>query len=244
MADELVPTADGTAQESLSLEERSAGAYYDWLHDDQQHREKRFEPVEMVLFAIIAGVTLIVVGEVLGAVANVGSQDAWTLVGITSQWAQPPIAFVLLGASLLGWYHCTRSCNEFERYLNQDEPDQDKADNKLAAEVDQTMAWLLRRLNRSRLAFACTAVLGLVTTAAAIAAAVWQLHALPFPNRLPWYWYVGYVAVCLAVVIPALVCTVIAARARTRASHLFMADVPDAAHEDEPEQTAAPGAVS
>jgi hypothetical protein len=241
---EREPTVVGTGQESLSLAERLARAYYDWLHDKQRHREKRFEPIEMVLFSVTAGVTLIIVGEVLGAVANVGSQDAWTLVGITSQWAQPPIAFVLLGASLLGWYQSTRSCDEFETYLDQDEQDQDKPDGKLAAEVDQTTTWLLRRLNRSRLALACIAVLGLVTIAAAIAAAVWQFHALPFPNRMPWYWYVGYVAVCLAVVIPALACVMIAARAWARTSYLLLADETDEAFEDEPEQPAEPESVS
>jgi hypothetical protein len=60
VTDEREPTVEGTAQESLSLAERLARAYYDWLHDDQRHREKRFEPVGMVLFAIVSGVSVAV----------------------------------------------------------------------------------------------------------------------------------------------------------------------------------------
>ena len=76
MTDEQEPTVEGTGQESLSLAERLARAYYDWLHDDQRHREKRFEPVGMVLFAIISGVTLVIAADLLVGFASVLNQDA------------------------------------------------------------------------------------------------------------------------------------------------------------------------
>jgi membrane protein YqaA with SNARE-associated domain len=240
VTDEREPTVEGTAQESLSLAERLARAYYDWLHDDQRHREKRFEPVGMVLFAIVSGVTLVITADLLVGFASVLNQDAWILVGITTQWAQPPLAIALLGTSLLGWYQGTRSCDEFKRYLNQDETDPDETDD-----IDQATSFLLRRVNRTRLALACIAVLGLVTAVAAIAAVVWEFHSdLNFVGRAPWYGYVAYVAGGLAVVIPALACTVIATRAWARTSYLLIADETDAAYEDELELPAEPESVS
>jgi lysylphosphatidylglycerol synthetase-like protein (DUF2156 family) len=240
VADEQEPPVGEAAQESLSLAERLARAYYDWRHDEQRHRENWFEPVEMVLFAVIVGVTLIIAADILVGFASALNQDAWTLVGITTQWAQLPIAIALLGASLLGWYQCSRSCDEFESYLNQGGSDQGDTDD-----IDQTMTVLLRRLNLTRLALACIVVLGLVTAVAAIATVVWYFHSnMNFAGRTPWYGHVAYVAGGLAVVIPALACTVIAARAWARTSYLLMTDETDAAYEDEPEQPAEPESVS
>ena len=138
------PPVGATAQESLSLAERLARAYYDWLHDDQRHREKRFEPVGMVLFAIISGVTLVIIAQLLAGFATVGNQDAWNLIAVTTQWAELPVAIALLGASLLGWYQSARCCDEFEMYLNQDEPDQDETADNLAIVIDEAMTLLLR----------------------------------------------------------------------------------------------------
>jgi Na+/melibiose symporter-like transporter len=107
------------------------------------------------------------------------------------------------------------------------------------------MTVLLRRLNLTRLALACIVVLGLVTAVAAIATVVWYFHSnMNFAGRTPWYGHVAYVAGGLAVVIPALACTVIAARAWARTSYLLMTDETDAAYEDEPEQPAEPESVS
>jgi Na+/melibiose symporter-like transporter len=234
VADEREPQVDGTAQESFSLAERLASAYYEWLHDDQRHHDTNFEPVGIVLFSVIAGVTLIIAADILVGFASALNQDAWALVGITTEWAQLPVAVVLLGASLLGWFQCSRTCDEFEAYLNQDESDQREADD-----IDQTMTLLLRRLNRSRIALACLAVLGLVTAAAGIATVVWYFHSnMNFAVRTPWYGHVAYVAGGLAVGIPALACVVIASRGWARGSYLLRADEPDEAFEDEPESPA------
>jgi hypothetical protein len=234
VADEPEPTADEAARESSSLAERLAGAYNDWLHDEQRHREKRFEPVEMVLFAVIAGVTLIIASELLVGLADVGNLDAWTLVGLTTQWAQLPLATVLLGASLLGWYQGTRCCDEFERYVDQSEPGQGEADD-----IDQDITSLLGRVSRSRLALACLAVLGLTTTVAAVANVVWDFQSnLNFGSRTPWYGQVAYVAEGLATIIPALACLVIAKRAWARSSYLLLTDETDAEYEDERESVA------
>jgi hypothetical protein len=120
----------------------------------------------------------------------------------------------------------------------------DVCPSTIARGIDQTMTSVLRRLNRSRLALACIAVLGLVTAVAAIAAVVWNFHSnLNFAGRAPLYGYVAYVAEGLATVIPALACLVIAARAWARGSYLLRADEPDPAYEDEPEQPAEPEAV-
>ena len=238
MADEREPTDDGTAPESLSLAERLARAYYDWLHDGQRHAS-RFEPVGLVLFAVIAGVALVIAADLLVAFANVLNQDAWTVLGVATEWAQLPIAVVLLGASLLGWYQCSRACDEYERYLNQDGSDQGEVDD-----IVRTMNFLLRRLNRSRLALACIGVLGLVTAVAGISVVVWYFHTnMNFPNGTPWYGQIAYVAGGLAVVIPALACTVIATRAWARGSYVLMADETDAGYEEKPEQPAEPESV-
>jgi hypothetical protein len=240
VADEPELPVDEATQESLSLAERLASAYYDWLHDEQRHRGKRFEPVEMVLFAVIAGVTLIIAAELLTGFASALNLGAWALVGITTQWAQLPFAVVLLGASLLGWYQGTRCCDEFERYLDQGESDQDETDD-----IDQAVTSLLGRVSRSRLALVCLAVLGFVTSVAAVANVVWDFQAnLNFGSRAPWYGKVAYVAEGLAIVIPALVCLMIAKRAWTRTSYLLLADETDAVYEDETEQPAEPESVS
>ncbi len=240
MADEPELPVDEAAQESLSVAERLASAYYDWLHDEQRHRGKRFEPVEMVLFAVIAGVTLIIAAELLTGFASALNLGAWALVGITTQWAQLPLAVVLLGASLLGWYQGTRCCDEFERYLDQGESDQNET-----VDIDQAVTSLLGRVSRSRLALVCLAVLGFVTSVAAVANVVWDFQAnLNFGSRAPWYGQIAYVAEGLATIIPALVCLVIAKRAWARTSYLLLADETDAGYEDEPEQPAEPERVS
>jgi lysylphosphatidylglycerol synthetase-like protein (DUF2156 family) len=236
VADEREPTGDGAAQETLSLAERLARAYHDWLHDNQRHRQNQFEPIGIVLFAVIAGVVLVIATGFLLAFANVLSQDAWTVLGVATEWAQLPVAVVLLGASLLGWYHCTRSCDEYDRYLNQAEPDQDAT-----ADIDREMTLVLRRLNRARLALGCIGVLGLVTAVAAIATVVWELHSsVNFSGRAPWYGKVAYVAEGLSAIIPALACLVISTRAWARASFLLLADEPDDAYEDEHPAPVAP----
>jgi hypothetical protein len=242
---EREPTVVGTAQESLSLAERLANAYSAWLHDDLRPRRRRFEPLEIVLFSAIAGVTFIIIAQLLAGFATVGNQDAWNLIAVTTQWAELPVAIALLGASLLGWYQSARCCDEFEMYLNQDEPDQDETGDNLAIVIDQAMTLLLRRLTRSRSALACIGVLALLTAAAAIAGVVWEFHSTPgFVSRPPWYGYVAYVAEGLATVIPSLACLMIAARAWAGGSYLLRADEPAAAFEDAPEQPAEHEAVS
>ena len=65
-----------TAQESRSLAKRLARAYYDWLYDEQR-RERWFEPIGLVLFAVIAGITIVIAANLLLGLADVGNEDAW-----------------------------------------------------------------------------------------------------------------------------------------------------------------------
>lgn len=244
VADEPEQPAGTVEDDSLSPAERVGNAFSDWLHDRPRRRRRRFEPVEIALFSVIAGVTLIIVAGLVAAFTNFWSAGAWTLIGVTTQWAQLPIAAVLLGACLLASYQNRRACDELGSCLNQDETYEGERE-ELSAEVEQTMTSLVRHLNRARVALACIAVLGLLTATAAVAELVGAIHTLPgFIERPRWWGYIAFVAGSLAVIIPALACVVIAPRGWVRGSDLLSGNDADAPFEDEPEHPAEPQAVS
>jgi len=222
-------------EESLSPAEHFASAFSSWLHGDPRHRKTRFEPVEIVLFAIVAGAALVIIASVSNGFAFVGTQDVWGLLIATTAWAQLSLAIFLLGAALLGRYQSERCCDEFEMYLNDDETDRGAAeDDKSHSDMDQAMSLLLRRLNRSRLAVGCIGVLALVTTVGAVVALIGVLHQ---GGQRVWYGYLSEIALYLATVIPALACMVLAGRAWARGSYLLRADDTDALYKDEPAQS-------
>ncbi len=227
------PDDDEVEDDSLSPAERIGDALSDWLHGDPRSRKSRFEPVELVVFAVVAGVALAIFATVTNGFAFAGTQDVWGLLAVTTDWAQMPIAVFLLGATLLGWYQNERSCNALEMYLNEDETDQEATeDDKVRSDIHQAMSLLLRRLNRSHLAVGCIGVLALVTAATAIVGLISNLQQ--GGNRV-WYDYLSEIALYLAAVIPALACVIIAQRAWARGSHLLRDDDTDELVGDEPQ---------
>ena len=237
MTDVHDPDDVGIEDDSLSPAERIGGALSAWLHRDPRRRKSRFEPVEIVLFASVLGIALIIVAAIGDGFALGGSAGVWDLLQATTGWAQLPVVALILGAALLAWYQNERRCDEFETYLRQDEADQDAVDDdKRARNIDQVMTLLLRGLNRSRLAVACIGILALLTAAAAVAILVAELHAgNTFGGGSRWYSYLAYAAQCLAALIPALAGVVIAVRAWARGSYLLRDDDTDEPVEDEPE---------
>jgi hypothetical protein len=235
VADDHGPDDDGI-EDSLSPAERIGGALSDWLHGHPRRRNSRFEPVEIVLFASVAGIALIIVAAIGDGFALGGSAGVWDLLQATTGWAQLPVVALILGAALLAWYQNERRCNEFDTHMREDASDRDGADiDKRAGDIEQAMTVLLRGLNRSRLAVACIGILALLTAAAAVAILVAELHAgNTFSGDLRWYSYLAYVAQCLAALIPALASAVIAGRAWTRGSYLLSLDDADEPFEDEP----------
>jgi hypothetical protein len=227
------PDDGGIEDDSLSPAERIGDALSDWLHGDPRRRQCRFEPIELVVFAVVAGVALAIIATVINGFAFAGTQDVWGLLVVTTDWAQLPIAVFLLGAALLGWYQNERSCNAFEMYLNADETDQEATeDGKARSDINHAMSLLLRRLNRSHLAVGCIRVLALVTAAAAIVALISNLQQ---GGYRVWYGYLSEIALYVAAVIPAIACVILAQRAWTRGSHLLRADDTDQAVGDEPQ---------
>jgi hypothetical protein len=242
VADGRDPDDDGVEADSLSPAERIGDAMSDWLHGHPQRRNARFEPNEIVLFAIVVGIAFIIVAAVSENFALGGSVDAWEVLQATTGWAQLPLVATLLGAALLAWYQNERRCKEFEMYMRQGEVDQDAAnDEGQEADIERAMTLLLRGLNRSRLSVACIGSLALLTVAAATGLLVGSLHSAgSFGANLPWESYLAFVAQFLAAVIPALACVVIAQRAWARGSYLLRDDDTDELFEDEPELPAAP----
>jgi len=236
VADEPDSSGEGFEDDSLSPAERIGDAVSDWLHGHPRIRKSRFEPVEIVLFAIVVGIAFIIVAAVSEAFALGASVGAWDLLQATTGWAQLPLVVPLLGAALLAWYANERRCDEFQMYMRQDEADQDADDDEdRAGDVEQAMTLLLRALNRSRLAVACIGFLALLTVAGAAGLLVGTLHSRgSFGGSLPWESYLTFVAQCIAAVIPALACIVIAGRAWARGSYLLRDDATDAPVEDDP----------
>lgn len=233
VADEPDGPVDGFEDNSLSPAERIGSAFSDWLHGDPQRRKRRFEPVEIVLFAIVVAVAFIIIAASSDAFALGANVGAWELLQATTAWAQLPLAALLLGAALLAWYANDRVCDEFQMYLRQDESVAD--DDTLAGDIDQAMTLLLRALNRSRTAVACIGSLALLTAVAAVGLLVGSLHSGgTFGGALPWESYLTYVAQCVAALAPALACVVIASRAWARGSYLLRLDDADESSEDEP----------
>ncbi len=241
MADEPEPTADEAEQESLSLAERLANAYNDWLHDQRRHQRRwHVAPVEVALLAVIVAVALLVLAGIMNGVAywsGSGVKDVTALFGVSTTWADLPLAATLLGATLLAQYQCGRICDDFESYATYDDTLGNAPDG---AEIDQVIS-LSKRLRRARLAIVGIAFLGLVTAVAAVANLIWELYFTASSNlSTPWYGYLGEVLARLSAVIPALTCLVIAPRGWGRGSYLLSADEPDAASEDVPDPTGAP----
>lgn len=237
MAEEPDGPVDGFEDDSLSPAERIESAVADWLHGGPAKRKRRFEPVEMVLFAIVVAVAFIIIAAVSEAFALGASVGAWELLQATTGWAQLPLAAPLLGAALLAWYANGNLCNEFEMNLRRDESTAE--DGNLAADIEQAMTSLLRGLNRLRLAIACIGLLALLTTAAAVGLLVGSLHSGgSFGQGLQWESYLTFVAQCVAALIPVVVCVVIASRAWARGSYLLRLDDTHEPFEDE--STASP----
>lgn len=226
MVNEPKPGAALSVQDDLSPVERLAGAVSGWLNKDPRLRRRRFEPVELVLFCVIAGVTLLIVAGLIEGFAVAGSEDVWTLLDATTSWAQLPVALALLGSSLLAWYHNEHWCDELEAYLRRDEADQfSEGDNELAAAIEQAMILLLRRMNRSRGAVLSIGILAIATALAAVATLVGVLHsAQSYFGRSNWYVYVFFAAQVLAIVVPSLGTAVLSARAWGRSSYVLGID--------------------
>jgi hypothetical protein len=242
VADVRDPDDGGIEYDPPTPAERIGSALSDWLHGHPRVSKSRFEPVEIVLFAIVVGIAFIIVAAVSENFALGASVDAWEVLQATTGWAQLPLVAPLLGAALLAWYQNERRCKEFEMYMRQGEVDQGAADDEdEAADIEQAMTLLLRGLNRSRLAVACIGSLALLSVAAATGLLVGSFHSGDNSGAsLPWESYLAFVAQFLAAVIPALACVVIAQRAWARGSYLLRDDDTDELFEDEPELPAAP----
>jgi hypothetical protein len=169
--------------------------------------------------------------------AVAGSENAWTLLAATTSWAQLPVAIALLGTALLAWYHNEHWCDDLETYLRRDESSQAGVeDAEFSATIDQAMSVLLKRVNRSRLAVFCIAILAVATALAAVATLVGVLHSPQgYFGTSSWSVYVTYVAEVLSIVVPTLGAAVLTVRAWARGTYLLRVDEVDwTASENEP----------
>jgi len=237
VADVNDPRDNGIEDDSLSPAERISRAFSDWLHGRARVRKRQLEPVEIVLFAIVAGIVFIIVAAVSEVFALGTSVGAWELLQATTGWAQLPLVAPLLGTALLAWYLNERRCDRFEMYMRQDEADQRASDDEgSAADIEQAMTLLLRGLNRSRFAIACIGVLAVLTVLGAVGLLVGSLHSGgSFGASLPWESYLTFVAQCASALIPALACVVISARSWARGSYLLNLDDAEEPVGDKPE---------
>ena len=249
VANEPEGPSGGTQEGSLSPAERIGSAVSDWLQDrPRRQARRRFDPVEVTIFAVIATLAFVILGGVFAALAD-SSEQGFTFIDSVlgaTQWAQPPLVIAILGTTLLASYQSRRSCNELESFLADDDYEDDASgDSEAVADIEEFMTSLLRRLRRSRLALVCLGFLGLLSGAASITLLVVVLQrAVGFSPSPTWYSYAGIVAQTLAVAVPSLTCVVVATRGWTRGSDLLRGDDADAGFKDETEHPAATEPVS
>jgi hypothetical protein len=177
-------------QESLSPVEHIAGALAGWLNEDPRKRRTRFRPIGVVLFYVIAGVTLVVVAGLIQGFYVAGSQDLDSAcrhleLGSTTS------CLALLRSSLLGWSQSANLCDELEECLLQDETERAAAvGDRVAYDTEQRDA-LRHELNQSRIEIACIGFLAVLTAAAAVAECTGELRfGQSFFGRSVWYSYV------------------------------------------------------
>jgi hypothetical protein len=239
------PDNDGIEEDSLSPAERAGDELSEWLRDRERRRRWRVEPTEAALAAVVVAVASLVVAGGLGGwsywSSSPNSRDATYLVEVLTMWATLPVAAALLGAGLLAQYQNRRTCDEFERYLGEQESDDDDSGEE-GVDIDTGHLTRLRRsLRRTRWATVVIAILGLVTAIAAMTSLIWVFSSTGANSgaNTPWYGYLGDVLARLAWAIPALTCLLIAPRGWARGSALLSDDDAylDEAFGDEPAAT-------
>jgi hypothetical protein len=205
-------------------------------------------PTELVLVAVIAAVVLLVVSSLLlgfgvSPQQGVSFWDLWG--GPVTQWADVPLAIVLLGAALLASYQSLHGGEEVGAILDAQEAVRGASgEGEPADEVVAELTSGLRHLRRSRLALVCLALLGLLTAAAAVTHLVFELGDGYVSPSTAWYAKGEFVALAVAAAVPALACVAIAARAWGGGSRPLSRDGPHERFDDEPEHPVEPEPVS
>lgn len=240
------PDPEETEEESLSPAERMGNAISDWLRD-RPRGQRRYDPLEVALFALVVALSLYVLIPILniwGLTLPTGSpfyplSDGTVLVDLTTAWASLPVAVIVLGTSLLARHQIGRYAGEVEACAEASDDCESEED---LADLDELVWSDLGHLRRARVAVGASTVLAALTVIAALVMLAWTLANAQFslnPNLVEttyqskeWYGYTQVVLASLVVVVPALAAVLISPRPWARASGVLAAAKQDPARDE------------
>jgi len=172
------------------------------------------DPVDVAIFALLLGVTLLVLARVLTIVAtSSGTGLGPSLLVGEGSWANLPVTAVLLGVTLLAFGRVARasaSIKESRRAI----VDQERVPGRVPVVLASPLG-----LRRSRLAIGVAGALAGLVAISVLAATIYQwkqLHIQPSSQRPDVSFTLGLVLGGLSVFVPAVACAAIAGQAWTR----------------------------